>query len=324
METGEYLCDLTKRIWQYYLLEPTKENFEELYKLCPENLVMIGTGKHEFFTDLAHAVRDLQKNQLEAASIRFEVLDEWYESLKVTDDVYIVYGGLWARQLPQKDTQVLVDMDTRFSAVFRRRGKIWMLVHLHHSVPNAEQSNGEFYPKTIAQQASEALALAKLFQRRSELDLMTGVYNHESFRNAVQQKLDENRGGILVLFDIDNFKQFNDKYGHLSGDSILKLFAKLLGHIFKGGCIGRVGGDEFAVFYPEATKQDTIEILLQTLRREFSGEAETLVENGSFGFSAGIAGVTADTPSFTEVFDRADKALYRVKKEGKDSYRFYV
>ena len=73
METGEYLGDLTKRIWQYYLLEPTKENFEELYKLCPENLVMIGTGKHEFFTDLAHAVRDLQKNQLEAASIRFEV-----------------------------------------------------------------------------------------------------------------------------------------------------------------------------------------------------------------------------------------------------------
>ena len=81
METGEYLCDLTKRIWQYYLLEPTKENFEELYKLCPENLVMIGTGKHEFFTDVAHAVRDLQKNQLDAASIRFEVLDEWYESL---------------------------------------------------------------------------------------------------------------------------------------------------------------------------------------------------------------------------------------------------
>ena len=48
------------------------------------------------------------------------------------------------------------------------------------------------------------------------------------------------------------------------------------------------------------------------------------MENGSFGFSAGIAGVTADTLSFTEVFDRADKALYRVKNEGKDSYQFYV
>lgn len=78
----------------------------------------------------------------------------------------------------------------------------------------------------------------------------------------------------MFYSNIVNFKQFNDKYGHLSGDSILKLFAKLLGHIFKGGCIGRVGGDEFAVFYPEATKQDTIEILLQTLRREFSGEAK--------------------------------------------------
>ena len=323
MKIGDYLCDVTKRLWQYYVLEPTKENFAELYKICSEQLVMIGTGKHEFFTDLAHAVEDLSRNQVEAETIRFEVLDEWYESLEVSPDVCLVYGGLWVRQLPKSENEILVDMDTRFSALYRRRGEQWELVHLHHSIPNFEQGKGEFYPKTIAQQASEAMALAKLFQRRAELDLMTGVYNHESFHQAVQKRLDSGEEGVFFLFDIDCFKQFNDNYGHLAGDSLLKLFAKSLTAVFgRGASVGRTGGDEFAVFTGEPLREKTLKARLCKLKRDFAAEAEVVVGK-EHGFSAGAVFADSDAKNFADLFKRADEALYAAKKEEKGSYRVY-
>ena len=108
------------------------------------------------------------------------------------------------------------------------------IIHLHHSIPYFDQQNGEYYPHSLSQKAREALELAEEFQRKSELDLMTGVYNQESFRRYTREALLSGQAGTLYVFDLDHFKEVNDTYGHITGDALLKLFSGLLKNILPG------------------------------------------------------------------------------------------
>lgn len=93
-----------------------------------------------------------------------------------TLDVFLVYGGIWVRQQEGIETETLIEMDTRFSILYRRQGKKCELIHIHHSIPYAEQQQGEYYPKTLSEKASAAMNLVELFKRKSEIDLMTEIY----------------------------------------------------------------------------------------------------------------------------------------------------
>ena len=98
METEQYLCDLTKQMFYRYLIEPTEENYSKIVSSWAEPFSLIGTGKHEIYGCAETAIQSMAENQREATSIRFEILDEWYEARMIRADIGIVFGGVWVRE----------------------------------------------------------------------------------------------------------------------------------------------------------------------------------------------------------------------------------
>ena len=89
----------------------------------PQNLSLIGTGKHELYVNLEAFFAGLERDQEEAQDITFEILDEYYEPRAIGEDTCIVFGTLWARERPDRPKPLLVEMDTRFHAGIPSRGR---------------------------------------------------------------------------------------------------------------------------------------------------------------------------------------------------------
>ncbi|HBG7845435.1 TPA: diguanylate cyclase, partial [Clostridioides difficile] len=83
--TQKRLRDLSKKIWNIYILNPEEEGIKFIISLLDDNLTLIGTGKHEFYETLEEFIIGLEKDQVESNQIDFEIIDEWYSCTKVTD-----------------------------------------------------------------------------------------------------------------------------------------------------------------------------------------------------------------------------------------------
>lgn len=160
---------------------------------------------------------------------------------------------------------------------------------------------------------------------RAQEDPLTGVYNRAEFQRIVEQVLlPRGRPGCLMIFDVDHFKDFNDRYGHLAGDEILRgLCERCRSALRNGDVFGRIGGDEFALFFKDldiAAAGRLAERVLATV-----GSSPFPVAGGvSVSISVGLAeSVPAqDGPDcggrYTALFSRADEALYRSKANGRN------
>jgi diguanylate cyclase (GGDEF)-like protein len=173
----------------------------------------------------------------------------------------------------------------------------------------------------IARRAGPALWTARLFaeaRQQADLDSLTGLYNRRSFhdflaREVARARRYERRLTVIVL-DLDNFKRINDQIGHLGGDTVLAEIAERIRKVVRSSDIaGRVGGDEFAVILPESGRADgerLAERIRRTLATASSSSARTLE------VSAGVAELGREEGP-TDLFERADQALYRAKESGK-------
>lgn len=165
----------------------------------------------------------------------------------------------------------------------------------------------------------------KKLKQIAELDLLTGLYNKISSEEKVDAVLADSpeRSHALFMFDIDNFKEINDKYGHWRGDQTIKEIADLLaGEFFKRDIVGRIGGDEFIAFMQgvgtEKKAAEKAEELIGSLRNKMHLDIPDEVY-----LSIGIAFSDMDAPSFRKMYARADKALYEAKALGKNQYVIY-
>jgi diguanylate cyclase (GGDEF)-like protein len=159
-------------------------------------------------------------------------------------------------------------------------------------------------------------------------DGLTQVSNKRKFEEeAVREVARARRYGrplSLLLIDVDRFKSINDEHGHLCGDYVLKEVVRLVGDFFrKEQTFARVGGDEFAVLTPEA-RIDGAKILGERLRNrvathEFSYAGTPFRVTCSFG----IAELDPAMKSPQELYEAADKALYRAKHAGRDAVEVF-
>lgn len=143
----------------------------------------------------------------------------------------------------------------------------------------------------------------------SQLDALTGLLNQNSYLNRSEEMKHSN--GVLIVFDVDDFKQINDNYGHLKGDICLAEIADCIKKAYaRYGYCYRVGGDEFCVIMKndERTKECSQEFvrLIDEKRRTF-----TLLPTVSFGLS------TFSNEEPGEIKERADRDMYRYKSERK-------
>ncbi len=173
----------------------------------------------------------------------------------------------------------------------------------------------------MKQDITEERARWDLLRAQAECDPLTGVANRAPFQRFLEQSDDElllDTVGGLVLFDLDGFKEINDRWGHAAGDKCLVEFGHRLRQAFpKARLIARIGGDEFAVLLPPLSQHNRMEIALQS--RSLSGSLLAPVRwNGDglpLGVSVGLALVSelAD-PDAMALFNMADRALYDAKK----------
>jgi diguanylate cyclase (GGDEF)-like protein len=173
----------------------------------------------------------------------------------------------------------------------------------------------------LARRAGPAIDNARRFREArqlADLDALTGLHNrryfHETLAREVSRAHRYDRTLALIVFDLDDFKEVNDRIGHLAGDAVLAEAAERVRDVVRSADIAcRVGGDEFAVILPESSLADGDQLYR---RIEHAVTSRPIADVGTLRLSAGVAEVRAedDPVSF---FQRADDALYRAKEAGK-------
>lgn len=171
--------------------------------------------------------------------------------------------------------------------------------------------------RTVRQDRDQAI-------KASYTDELTGVANRRFVMARVDDMLVAARGGgsgCLAVFDIDNFKRINDRLGHHAGDLVLRDFAhRIHQNVRRNDCFGRVGGEEFLLVMPATGQEDAIamiERMLTVIR--FS---RPLADSPDFSYTCS-AGIAACLPSdsVSDLYRRADEALYAAKMSGRDRVR---
>jgi diguanylate cyclase len=174
----------------------------------------------------------------------------------------------------------------------------------------------------MEQEVSESRVAIEEQRRRATHDNLTGLPNRDAYQaRLAEELLRRNRYGgslALVIGDVDHFKRINDNYGHLAGDKVLQLIARSLRKNLRDvDFIARYGGEEFVILMPETSSADAM-VVAEKLRAKIEGspfnfKKERVPITMSFGVSEFHALESPDA-----VFDRADKALYQAKNEGRN------
>lgn len=156
-------------------------------------------------------------------------------------------------------------------------------------------------------------------QARSKIDYMTGIYNREAFFEMMRTVRSRVNGGALLLIDADHFKNINDQYGHTVGDRALKLIAFALQNVTrKGDLVGRVGGEEFCVYLPNASRSAAISIG-ERIRIEIENTPFHITQDKIEPLTISAGGAIAHKgDSNSQIFSRADHCLYEAKKQGRN------
>lgn len=153
---------------------------------------------------------------------------------------------------------------------------------------------------------------------------LTGLYNRAYLEKTTKKLLNSNKNGVFFMMDMDDFKSINDMKGHIIGDHVLKVFGNILRSVFRDDDIlCRMGGDEFAVYMPGRPGRKIIEEKLSKFINEVKDNADIAACGMHANVSVGVAIAPDDADNFEDLYACADKALYHVKKNGKNMYHFY-
>lgn len=178
----------------------------------------------------------------------------------------------------------------------------------------------------IKQDITEAKIALDRTRYLANFDLMTGLANRTQFQAVLAEFCDEHgpldTGAALLLIDLDGFKAVNDTHGHAVGDDCLKQAAERLHSVGNGArLIARVGGDEFAVLLQPQADGHALAKLANDIVRILGRPMHLPERRLQIGASVGVALVDGLTPS--ELFQRADTALYAAKAAGRNTFRIF-
>ncbi|MBR6666046.1 MAG: diguanylate cyclase [Lachnospiraceae bacterium] len=158
---------------------------------------------------------------------------------------------------------------------------------------------------------------------KSLTDALTGLHNRDYLEKKLNELLEEGHSGALFMIDLDNFKGINDTYGHIVGDKTLQVFAEVLRtYSREDDVICRLAGDEFVTFYPELTDREIAAKKAGDIIKLFNERMASVGYPDVVSVSIGIMMATGDE-DYVSLYNNADKSLYYVKNNGKNSYHFY-
>ncbi|MBT4511014.1 MAG: diguanylate cyclase [Chloroflexi bacterium] len=177
----------------------------------------------------------------------------------------------------------------------------------------------------ITRDITESKKTEETLRNQSVTDDLTGLYNRRHFYDMLDREIDRMRryGGFLslVMIDLDGFKEYNDRLGHLNGDMVLKLFAQTAKVAMrKNDMLFRYGGDEFVMILP-STESDRARKVIERIKRkwQFTIEIKALNTQVPITFGAGIAQFPKDGETADGLVFLADSALYYSKGGGESA-----
>ena len=186
-----------------------------------------------------------------------------------------------------------------------------------------------FEPDIMLSRIEKALQIddvRKNLALTAQKDELTELWNRRYMEEGIRKTaLSETGSGVFMILDMDNFKSINDNFGHMTGDDILIELAAVLKSVTKqDDIICRMGGDEFAVFLVGKYPNDVCADIAMRIINEMDEKLADINNSGySVSVSVGIAKMPDDGIEYNELYNKADKALYFVKQNGKKNYHFY-
>ncbi len=191
------------------------------------------------------------------------------------------------------------------------------------------KESGEHINQKFEESKKEIIFLRKNLQQvtiEAQRDFLTGVFNRKTFEKMFDEHMmlvkEKKTELCLIMLDIDHFKHFNDKFGHLLGDEVLKTVARTLTDTLKGrDVVARFGGEEFVVILPETPIEGALKvadmirsaIASRELKRRDTGE-----NFGSITVSMGVSRYRPESDTLPTLIKRADDALYESKHNGRN------
>jgi len=266
--------------------------------------------------------------------LRIEMLDLSLQDLCAE---VVVVTAFFHIHLPIPE-HILSRESARLVLVFRQEGTDWKIVHSGISIPYYLVRAGEVYPidglrerhrelEALVDQRTQALLAANdKLEALSNTDGLTGIANRRSFDTGLAQewKRAQRTGSSLALLviDVDRFKHFNDRYGHLAGDDCLRALGKALGETGRraGDLVARYGGEEFVVMLPGAKLPDVLERarhIQQAIRSLAIAHAGTPAAIVTVSIGVAVRIPSPQQPA-DDLVQRADQALYQAKRNGRN------
>lgn len=160
----------------------------------------------------------------------------------------------------------------------------------------------------------------QMLKYKAEHDSLTGLVNRSAFEQYIELCSHDVNIALLIV-DVDEFKQINDRYGHKTGDAVLQRVAKLLKMHFRAtDCVARIGGDEFSVIVLDIpiSAKENIERKIRSINELLEYPDKKLP-----AVSVSVGAAFSDSGYSEELYNRADTALYYVKEHGRHGYAFY-
>lgn len=210
----------------------------------------------------------------------------------------------------------------------RVKGKGYGLILIEHNIPNAFDEDNLRLLEVITQHVSIAVENATLYEQLQECantDGLTQIYNRAYFQSRLHDEINRAKQQgyevSIIFFDVDDFKVYNDKHGHLFGDMILKSIALTVKEsVRKDDVVARFGGEEFIILLPYTGKEMAYE-KAEELRKKIS-ELVVCDKNNNIAMSVSVSMGVSTFPTLAkdeiELLNSADEALYIAKRRGKN------
>ena len=322
------LKDLTEQLSQSLGMEETSNT------LCAEVNKLFGHKEITVILYLFHSatgelgISSSQKGQMQVnlKAKKGDLFDQWV--VKTLNPLLVEDANIDFRF----DAEKVINEDSRkvralISAPLIVGDKILGILRIDSPGAHHFATDDLRFLRTIADITSIAIENAQLYQKIEDLairDGLTGLFLRRHMNERLTQEINrsalKNKDMSFMMIDLDHFKQYNDTYGHIAGDIVLRAVAgMLLEHFDKpGDLVCRYGGEEFCVLLPDCSKSKAAELANAVRKKIASREIVLRRQKTHITASIGVASFPADAKLKEALIERADEALYKAKEAGRN------